>query len=189
MTAFRAGPPRARAPEYNVTAGGEAGVGGEASAYSSGVPGDEPATFGRGVPYDSINVDLGPQGFEFGQPWPKEIPYKGQKKSLLDGMSSAERKEYPVTTGCLDYFRDALLAVSNVSYHGNQKHNPGQPLHWARGKSADEADAMGRHLLEREELDGLTEEVVAANLAWRALAYLQKVLEAKYNIEPPRGCS
>lgn len=109
-------------------------------------------------------------------------------KSLLDGMSSEERKEYPVTTGVFDYFRDALFAVAHVSYKGNEKHNPGQPLHWARAKSADEEDAMGRHLLERHETDTLTEEVVAAQLAWRSLAYLQKVLEKKYNIIPPAGC-
>jgi hypothetical protein len=110
-----------------------------------------------------------------------------RKKSLLDGMNSAMRKEYPVTTGCFDYFRDALLAVANVSFHGNKKHNPGEPLHWARGKSTDEPDAMGRHLLERDETDTLTGETVRAQLAWRALADLQKYLEAHYNIEPPRG--
>jgi len=111
-----------------------------------------------------------------------------RNKSLLDGMDSARRKEFPVTTGCFDYFRDALLAVSHMSFKGNQKHNPGEPLHWARGKSADEPDAMGRHLLERDEIDPLTKETVRVQLAWRALADLQKFLEAKYNIEPPRGC-
>ena len=118
----------------------------------------------------------------------REVITAPPRKSLLDGMDSVERKRYPVTTGCFDYFRDALFAVAHVSYCGNQKHNPGEPLHWARGKSADEEDAMGRHLLEREDIDPLTEEVVAANNAWRALAYLQKVLEKKYNIKPPRGC-
>lgn len=107
--------------------------------------------------------------------------------SLLDGMSSVQRKEYPVTTGCFDYFRDALLAVSHVSWCGNQKHNPGEPLHWARGKSTDEEDAMGRHLLERDQIDMLTKEAAAAQLAWRALAHLQKLLEKKYNIIPPPG--
>jgi len=111
-----------------------------------------------------------------------------RKKSLLDGMTSAQRKEYPITTGCIDYFRDALFAVSHVSYEGNKKHNPGEALHWGRGKSVDEEDAIGRHLAERHDIDPLTEEVFAANLAWRALANLQKVLEAKYNIEPPPGC-
>src|SRR5208282_263112 len=110
------------------------------------------------------------------------------RTSLLDGMTSAQRKEYPITTGCLDYFRDALLLVSHVSYKGNQKHNPGEPLHWARAKSADEEDAIGRHLVNRYEMDteiGLEE---AAQLAWRALAFLQKLAEKKHNIKPPIGC-
>ena len=111
-------------------------------------------------------------------------PQPGLKQSLLDGMTSAQRKEYPITTGCLDYFRDALLYISHVSYKGNQKHNPGEPLHWARGKSTDEPDALGRHLVAREIVDdnGLLE---AGEMAWRALALLQKLLETKYNIKPP----
>jgi hypothetical protein len=117
-----------------------------------------------------------------------------QKKSLLDGMSSDERKKYPLVTGCLDYFRDALLYVSNVSLIGNRKHNPGAMLHWDRSKSTDELDALGRHLLCREDMDMIDaaypDELVeeAAEMAWRALAYLQKLLEAKYNIKPPPGC-
>ena len=113
-------------------------------------------------------------------------PQPGLKQSLLDGMTSAQRKEYPITTGCLDYFRDALLYISHVSYKGNQKHNPGEPLHWARGKSTDEPDALGRHLVAREIVDdnGLLE---AGEMAWRALALLQKLLETKHNIKPPPG--
>ena len=120
---------------------------------------------------------------------PPEVGYVPEyKRSLLDGMTSAQRKEYPITTGCFDYFRDALLLVSHVSYKGNQKHNPGEPLHWARAKSADEEDAIGRHLLNRYETDpeiGLEE---ASQLAWRALAFLQKLVEKKCNIKPPVGC-
>ena len=117
-----------------------------------------------------------------------EDPRRCLLTSLLDGMTSAQRKEYPITTGCIDYFRDALLLVSHVSYKGNQKHNPGEPLHWARAKSADEEDAIGRHLLNRYETDpeiGLEE---ASQLAWRALAFLQKLVEKKCNIKPPVGC-
>ena len=117
-----------------------------------------------------------------------------QKQSLLDGMASEERKQYPIISGCLDYFRDALLKVSHVSWLGNQKHNPGQPLHWARGKSTDEIDALGRHLAGRENIDvidpahsELTVEE-GAEMVWRALAWYQKFLEAKYNIKPPPGC-
>lgn len=128
-------------------------------------------------------MDFGPIGSSY------KIP-QGRKKSLLDGMTSEERKQYPLVSGCLDYFRDALLKVSHVSYLGNEKHNPGQPLHWARAKSADEIDALGRHLVCREQMDRIGDKEVeeAAEMTWRALGYLQKLLEAKYNISPPRGC-
>ena len=107
--------------------------------------------------------------------------------SLLDGMTSAQRKEYPFTTGGVDYFRDAWLYISQVSCKGNQKHNPGEPLHWARDKSADEPDAIGRHLCNRDNVDD-NELLEAGELAWRACADLQKLLEKKYHIKPPRGC-
>lgn len=86
------------------------------------------------------------------------------------------RKEHPVGTGVLDYFPDALVAVSYVSFTGNQQHNPGEPLHWAREKSTDEADALIRHFLQRGTLDtdGIPH---TAKMAWRALALLQKELE------------
>ena len=118
------------------------------------------------------------------------LPNIPKKKSLLDGMTSAERKQYPLVSGCLDYFRDALLSVSHVSYLGNEKHNPGQILHWAREKSADEIDALGRHLACREQMDATGDKEVeeAAEMTWRALAWYQKLLEAKYNLEPPPGC-
>ena len=60
-----------------------------------------------------------------------------------------ERKKYPIGTGVLDYFPDAIAAVAYVSYVGNEQHNPGQPLHWDRSKSPDELDSMHRHLMER----------------------------------------
>ena len=50
---------------------------------------------------------------------------------------SKQRKMMPVISGVIDYFPDAIAAVAYVSYLGNQKHNPGQDLHWARGKSDD----------------------------------------------------
>jgi dATP/dGTP diphosphohydrolase len=86
------------------------------------------------------------------------------------------RKQYPVASGLLDYFPDALAVVSNVSWNGNEQHNPGQPLHWARSKSADEADTMMRHFLQRGtvDTDGIRH---SAKMAWRALALLQKEIE------------
>jgi len=87
-----------------------------------------------------------------------------------------ERKQYPIASGVLDYFPDAIVAISHISYRGNEQHNPGQPLHWARGKSSDEADTMLRHFLQRGTLD--TDGVRhTAKCAWRCLALLQKEIE------------
>jgi hypothetical protein len=93
---------------------------------------------------------------------------------------SAARKRIPVVTGLLDYFPDALAAVAEVSFVGNEKHNPGQPLHWSREKSADHADCIGRHLLERGTVDSLTKVRHTAQLAWRALALLQIEIENEH---------
>lgn len=96
----------------------------------------------------------------------------------------AERKKFPVGTGVIDYFPDAIVAVATVSYAGNEQHNPGQPLHWNRGKSSDEADTMIRHFLQRgtTDTDGIRH---SAKMVWRALAILQKEIEAEQ--EKPNG--
>lgn len=90
--------------------------------------------------------------------------------------TGAERKTFPVGSGVLDYFPDALVAISEVSYKGNEQHNPGQPLHWAREKSADEADTLIRHYMQRglRDTDGIRH---SAKMAWRSLALLQKEIE------------
>jgi hypothetical protein len=88
-----------------------------------------------------------------------------------------ERKAIPLATGLLDYFTAALAEVARVSKAGNDQHNPGQPLHWARSKSQDHADCILRHLAERGTIDtdGMRH---SAKMAWRALALLQTELEA-----------
>lgn len=100
---------------------------------------------------------------------------------------SAERKRVPMAAGLLDYFPDALAAVAEVSWHGNEKHNPGQPLHHARGKSNDHADCIIRHLVERGGFDGPLRH--SASLAWRALALLQEELEKELGLGLPRGAT
>jgi hypothetical protein len=91
---------------------------------------------------------------------------------------SAERKGMPICSGVLDYFPLAIAEVARVSQAGNDQHNPGQPLHWAREKSADHEDCIVRHLIERgtRDRDGQRH---SAKLAWRALALLQEELEAE----------
>ncbi len=105
---------------------------------------------------------------------------------MLSDMSSVERKKYPMAVGLMDYFPDALAYIAHVSYLGNEKHNPGQPTHWARGKSMDHADCILRHHQERGTLDpeGVRH---SGGMAWRALALLQEELEAAYGLTPPRG--
>jgi hypothetical protein len=90
----------------------------------------------------------------------------------LNGLfpeDSAARKTFPIYSGLLQYFPAALAAVANHSYKGNEKHNPGQPLHHDRAKSDDEADALVRHLMEGDYV----------GMAWRALSLLQKHCEAR----------
>jgi hypothetical protein len=88
------------------------------------------------------------------------------------------RKLVPLFSGCLAYFPSALVAVAALSARGNDQHNPGSPLHWDRSKSGDEADALVRHLLQRgtTDSDGIKH---STKVAWRALAALQKELEAE----------
>ena len=104
--------------------------------------------------------------------------YFAAQKQATEPVASAARKQYPVASGVLSYFPLALLAVAHVSYIGNEQHHPGQPLHWDRSKSSDEADALMRHFLQRGTLDtdGMRH---SAKVAWRALALLQKELEAE----------
>ena len=87
------------------------------------------------------------------------------------------RKHIPLATGLVDYFPSALVAVAALSAKGNDQHNPGTPLHWDRSKSGDEADALLRHFLQRgtTDVDGVLH---TTKVAWRALAMLQKELEA-----------
>lgn len=92
-------------------------------------------------------------------------------------FTAQERKDRPVFSGVLKYFPRALLEVAKVSKKGNDQHNPGQPLHWAKEKSTDEADALIRHQLEAGSFD-TDGERHSAKVAWRALAQLERELEA-----------
>lgn len=90
------------------------------------------------------------------------------------------RKGVPLFSGVLKYFPDALAAVARCSQAGNDQHNPGKPLHWDRSKSGDEADALLRHLADYAAGMPMDSDNVPhlAKVAWRALALLQKDVEA-----------
>ncbi len=97
-------------------------------------------------------------------------------KAMLLPTDPAARKGLPICTGVLDYFPLALAEVARVSKAGNDQHNLGQPLHWDKTKSMDHADCIPRHLIDRftRDDDGQRH---AAKLAWRALAFLEILLE------------
>jgi hypothetical protein len=98
-------------------------------------------------------------------------------------LKAEDRKDVPIFTGCLDYFPLALAEVARISKAGNEQHNPGQPLHWARDKSNDHVDCIGRHLIQRGTIDtdGMRH---TAKAAWRVLALLQEELEAEAGWTP-----
>ena len=100
--------------------------------------------------------------------------------------ASEARKHIPMATGLIDYFPNALAAVAALSKFGNDKHNPGEVLHWARDKSNDHADCLGRHLIDREgyDKDGNLHMVM---LAWRAMAMAEIKMEEVLGLPPSRG--
>ena len=110
-------------------------------------------------------------------------PEEGSRQQRAAGWSNgylptdpAERKGIPICTGVLDYFPLALAEIAKVSKAGNDQHNPGEAMHWARGKSMDQADTIVRHIMERgtADVDGQRH---TAKAAWRILAMLQIEME------------
>ena len=95
------------------------------------------------------------------------------------------RKRVPIFDGVLGYFPAALAELAKVSFEGNRQHNPGEPLHWARGKSSDNMNTALRHMVDHfydapQDEDGAYH---LAKAAWRILAELQLHLEER-NLVP-----
>lgn len=114
-------------------------------------------------------------------------------RRFIDTLSSAERKQFPMATGLVDYAPDALAAISHISYLGNEKHNSGQPLHHAREKSGDHPDCVLRHMSTRFDVDPAYKDDVLAPVfhkceaAWRAIIDLQETMERVYGLPPAPG--
>lgn len=115
---------------------------------------------------------------------PAEPPLHSPGLSLPD--DDAVRGDFPMFDGLLAYFPNALAEVSKVSKIGNDQHNPGQPMHWARNKSTDHGNKIMRHLVDVGKFDGRGVRH-SARLAWRALALLQEELEREENLPPSRA--
>jgi hypothetical protein len=121
----------------------------------------------------------------------------GVPKLTLPTDSDA-RKEIPLRAGCYNYFPAALAGVARWSKQGNDKHNPGQPLHHARGKSMDHEECIERHGTDLADLqaahdraaDFVEQERLVVQMldeydarAWRALAASQEFRE-KHGLAP-----
>lgn len=107
-------------------------------------------------------------------------------EGLVLPTDSAARNQYPMWDGLFGYFQSALAEVARCSYIANEQHNPGEPMHWARGKSMDHKNKIIKHLLDCEATD--TDGVLhATKLAWRSLALLQEILEKRGAPQAPNA--
>lgn len=93
------------------------------------------------------------------------------------------RNSYPLATGCLDYFPNALAEVARLSYLATKQHHPDQPMHWDRSKSPEHRDKIMRHLVDAGKFDDKGQRH-STMVAWRALANLQEELERELNLPP-----
>lgn len=96
-------------------------------------------------------------------------------------LSDKARKRLQLDTFLFEYFPDAFLAVAEVAIVGNEQHNPGKPMHWAREKSKDQFNTAFRHYWERrrgvhKDTDGQRH---LAKAIWRLSAQLQLDIEAE----------
>ena len=107
---------------------------------------------------------------------------KDNPGAFLDSLTSVERKGAPVSRALFAYFPDALALIARHSAISNEKHNPGQPIHWNRGKSTDHEDCIARHsiaiAIDPNSADDGQPHIVCR--AWRALAALQLWAEKQY---------
>lgn len=98
-----------------------------------------------------------------------------------------ERKRLQLYTFMFEYFPDAWLAVVDVARAGNDQHNPGEPLHWARGKSTDQMNAAFNHIFDyglgtKRDTDDCWH---LAKSVWRLMAQLQLDIEAARKCDMP----
>ena len=92
---------------------------------------------------------------------------------------SKGRAEWPLWDYQTGYFPDAWLAEVQVAWIGNQQHNPGEPMHWAREKSTDHMNKAARHQWDygrgvKKDVDGCWH---LAKAIWRLKAQLQLDIE------------
>lgn len=111
---------------------------------------------------------------------PLHVKPDPKKLRLRLPKGDKERKMLPVFTGFLMYFPLACAEVAKVSLVGNEQHNPGQPMHWAREKSTDQLNTGIRHAMDHgmgniKDDGGRTYHLAKA--IWRLAAELELYIE------------
>ena len=90
---------------------------------------------------------------------------------------SQDRKNTPLFTGFMLYFGKAMNMCALHSFISNFKHNPGEPLHWSKGKSNDHGDCILRHQMDYWEIDPENGLPMAVSVFWRGGAQLEIMLD------------
>jgi hypothetical protein len=108
---------------------------------------------------------------------------------ILPTEDKTRKGEWPLWTFMFGYFPKAWLEVVRVAVVGNNQHNPGQKLHWAREKSTDQLNTALRHQFDygmgvRKDTDGVYH---LAKAIWRLMAQLQLDVEADEKEAPKAG--
>jgi hypothetical protein len=75
-----------------------------------------------------------------------------------------------------ELFPNAVAAIVAHSVYGSHKHNPGQAVHWAFGKSQGHIEKAIGHLKRAGQVDEETGLSHTINAAWRAVAALETEL-------------
>lgn len=100
------------------------------------------------------------------------------------------RKGIPLYTYLTQYHPNALVEVAKVAVAGNEQHNPGEPMHWAKGKSMDQLNTAMRHIFDHGMGNAYDRDdpyrcesrrpiMHLAKAAWRLLAEIELLCEAR----------
>lgn len=100
------------------------------------------------------------------------------------------RKAIPLYTYLTQYHPNALVEVAKVAVAGNEQHNPGEPMHWAKGKSMDQLNTAMRHIFDHGMGNAYDRDdpyrcesrrpiMHLAKAAWRLLAEIELLCEAR----------
>lgn len=114
-----------------------------------------------------------------------DVDFKGVEADVVQAVTAglptddASRKGLPIFDGVVMYFPNAMAAIAHTSKVGNDQHNPGEPLHWSKGKSTDQRNTQLRHMIDAArgnvfDVDGVRH---SAKAAWRALALLETEIQ------------